>query len=291
LNNKLRKRIRVDYLPRIQRLLALSSFKLHIPFNYEGLYKWSVDRKLLDVIFTVSREPFNYIDFNKIKVPVYILKPGNAFDDNILSLRNTRSKKDYAVYYARLVPEKGVLEIPLIWYLVSALRPTKLVIVGRFFNQEIYSNFRKLLEDLGIEDFIVYKGFIQSREDLYKLVANAKVLVYPSHYDGFSLVVLETLALGTSVIAYNIPALSDIYSSLLPVKLVEECDIRNMALNTIKVLNKDTIQYSREHESPEVRHFLELHRGWRRVAKAEINLFKRILAERRELNYVEENVR
>jgi len=281
LGSGLLEKVRLTFSPSIQKLLTWFSYKLNIPLDYEGLYKWSAKRKLLDAIFAVSREPLNYIDFNKIEVPIYILRPGNAFDSNILNFRNTRSKKDYAVYYARLIPEKGILEIPLIWYLVSKFRPTNLIIVGRFFDKKTFSSFRKLLETFMVKDHIIYMGFLHNKEELYRLIANAKVLVYPSHSDGFSLVVLESLALGTSVVAYNIPALRDIYGSLPPVKLAEEGDIKNMAATTIKILDKDIEDYIEEHEKPEVNRFIELHSGWEKVAETEIDSFRKILTKNR----------
>jgi len=63
-------------------------------------------------------------------------------------------------------------------------------------------------------------------EEVYSTVAKAKVLIYPSHQDGFSLVVLDTLALGTSVVAYDIPAIRFVFSNLKPVRAVREYDVR-----------------------------------------------------------------
>jgi len=39
-----------------------------------------------------------------------VLRPANAFDSGLLKFRD-KGKEDYAVYYARLSPAKGVLEI------------------------------------------------------------------------------------------------------------------------------------------------------------------------------------
>lgn len=270
-------RIGLFLSPKIRKLLTWPSYKLYIPFNYEELYRWSFKRELLDAVFVISKEPLNYVSFDKINVPIYTLRPGNAFETNILRFRNTSSKKSYAVYYARLIPEKGVLEIPLIWFLVSRFRPTRLVVAGRFFDSKTRSVLEKLLKIFELEDYVDYAGFVQNKEDLYRLVANAKVLVYPSHSDGFSLVVLEALILGTSVVAYDIPALSDIYGSLPPVKLVPEGDIRSAAVNTIKILDEDIDDYNKEHEDPRVKQFIELHNGWEKVAIAEISLFDKIL--------------
>jgi len=65
--------------------------------------------------------------------------------------------------------------------------------------------------------------------------------VYPSHEDSFSLVVLESLALGTMVVAYDIPAIREVYGDL--VYTVQEGDINSMARGVIKVLKMSESEY------------------------------------------------
>jgi Glycosyltransferase len=62
---------------------------------------------------------------------------------------------------------------------------------------------------------VEYLGFV-SQDKLIDVVSKAKVLVYPSHFDSFPLVILESLALGTPVIAYKIPGVRSVYAGLAP---------------------------------------------------------------------------
>lgn len=131
---------------------------------------------------------------NKYNIKLKVFRVGNAFNkDLIYKFRRTKGKDDYAVFLARLVPQKGIRELPNI----ANLLKSKVVVFGKTINErdeEMLMSSRK----------IEYKGY-RPIEEVYDTVSKAKVLIYPSHQDGFSLVVLDTLALGTSVVAYDIP--------------------------------------------------------------------------------------
>jgi glycosyltransferase involved in cell wall biosynthesis len=93
------------------------------------------------------------------------------------------------------------------------------------------------------------------------------MLIYPSHCDTFSLVVLESLCLGTSVVAYNIPAITSIYRNLPAVRIVEEYDYKNMAKKAIEILKMDLNKFREEHTDRNLLAFLDLHHSWRNVAR------------------------
>ncbi len=82
----------------------------------------------------------------------------------------------------------------------------------------------------------MYKGFLEP-EELYGFVKAAKVLVYPSRHDAFPLVVLETLACGTPVVAYGIPAITSNFPADV-VKRVPVGNFEQMAAEALKIINK-----------------------------------------------------
>ncbi|MEM0480613.1 MAG: glycosyltransferase [Candidatus Aenigmatarchaeota archaeon] len=196
-----------------------------------------------------------------------VLTPANAFDKKLLKYRKFK-KENYLVFFARLVPEKGIYEIPIVARKLKEVGfKEKILIFGNFPNKEIEKNFYKLVEKNKVDDIIELKGF--DEKTLYKYVSKAKALIYPSHQDSFSLVVLETLALGTSVVAYNIPAIISVYRNLKPVKIVREGNIEQMVSELLNILNQDDGKYLEEHMS--INNFLELHSSWKKVAEAELN--------------------
>jgi len=102
-----------------------------------------------------------------------LLKPAHSIDQDILSHRKVK-KDDYAIFYARLVPGKGIFEIPYIWKIVEKEVPdAKLIICGNFGSLRHRNAFFSLIKKLGLRN-IHYKGFISSTK-LYELVSGAKV--------------------------------------------------------------------------------------------------------------------
>jgi len=211
-------------------------------------------------------------------VPYFILNPANAVDPELLNHRGV-GKDDYLVFYARMHPEKGIFELPKI---IKILRDeydgdVKLKVMGAFPNDGVRRVFFSLVRRYGVENNIEYLGFV-SEEEKHEIVAKAKVLIYPSHSDWFSLVILESLALGTPVVAYDIPGPKSVFSDLPGVLFVREFDVRGFALMVAHVLeNYD--YYLRLMHDEELLDFIRLHTSWDLVAKQVIDLIKKFSVE------------
>jgi len=264
------------------RFLKISPINTILTLNYDetnrNILSSMSKRKLISKILAISLAPFILSGVNnlanKYGISYKVIKPANAFEKELLKYRKFK-KEDYIIFFARLVPEKGIYEIPLLMKKLkeSYDKNVKMVICGKFPNEKIKNNFLKLAIKYKVEDNIELKGFVKENE-LYELVSKAKVLVYPSHQDGFSLVVLESLALGTSVVAYNIPAIVSVYRNLKPVKIVKENDIKSMTTEIVKILKMDDKEYLFEHEDEKIKEFLSLHSSWKNVAKSELKELK-----------------
>ncbi|MCH4815611.1 MAG: glycosyltransferase [Saccharolobus sp.] len=218
----------------------------------------SINDGVLRGIAGVSKASFYLSGIEEIArdVRLKVYEVGNAFNrDIIYKYRKTKGKEDYAVFFARLVPQKGIRELPRIADLLNS----KIVVFGKIFNERD----RAILMSHPKIEYMGYRPI----EEVYSTVAKAKVLIYPSHQDGFSLVVLDTLALGTSVVAYDIPAIRFVFSNLKPVRAVREYDVKEMARIANNILSMKDEEYESEHEDKNVKKFLELHSSWANVAK------------------------
>jgi len=211
-------------------------------------------------------------------VPYFILNPANAVNPELLNHRGV-GKDDYLVFYARMHPEKGIFELPKI---IKILRDeydgdVKLKVMGAFPNDGVRRVFFGLVRRYGVENNIEYLGFV-SEEEKHEIVAKAKVLIYPSHSDWFPLVILESLALGTPVVAYDIPGPKSVFSDLPGVLFVREFDVRGFALMVAHVLeNYD--YYLRLMHDEELLDFIRLHTSWDLVAKQVVDLIKKFSVE------------
>ena len=187
-------------------------------------------------IALLSKGQLELLGINRWGVPYYILDPANAIDPDILKYR-TCHKEDYFVFYARLHPEKGLFELPRIVKLVREACPSIHVkVMGSFPNDSIRRVFLKLVSKYGVNGNIEYLGFV-SDDVKYETVAKAKALIYPSHNDSFSLVILEAVALRTPVIAYRIPGPYSIFSNINCVRFVDEFNVRAFAGELVNLCN------------------------------------------------------
>jgi glycosyltransferase involved in cell wall biosynthesis len=122
-----------------------------------------------------------------------------------------------------------------------------------------------------------YLGWLP-REKLIDVLSRSSVLIYPSHEDAFPLVVLESLFLGCSVVAYDIPAIRSVYGGLKPVKIVKEYDCKAMAEKAISIL-RNSKEHEEEHFDETFLNFLEQHSSWKNVARAELEAINETLTK------------
>ena len=238
---------------------AVKRFKEAIEESRREEEKWKrlISSNSINFIISVSKVPLINSGLDSL-LPYRVTKPGNAFDKDLLKFRKNE-KEDYAVYFTRLMPEKGLFEIPLIWRKLK--KDIKLYVMGQFLDEKDKEDFFKLIRRLDVN--IEYLGFKEG-EELYSIVSKALFTVYPSHYDSFSLVVLESLALGTPVFAYDTLAIREIYSSIKGVHMVKEDDIKGMAEEISKFKGEEVpvpLFYS----------------SWDRVAEAELKNIENLL--------------
>ncbi|BCU70171.1 glycosyltransferase family 4 protein [Stygiolobus caldivivus] len=223
-------------------------------------------------ISSVSEGPIIEAGLDKLGIPKIVLRPGNAFEDKLLRFRNTSDKEDYILYFGVLAEHKGVLELPEIFAKVRKKKDVRLVLMGKFSSPCIEKLFWKKISSLGLDKYVEYLGFIDRRQELERfsaIISRAKALIYPTHADSFSLAILESLALGTPAISYDIPGVRSIYSGLRSVELVNEFDIVSAANKTVKILDMNPAEYESVMNEEKLEGFLKLYSSWDNVAEAE----------------------
>ncbi len=199
-----------------------------------------------------------------------ILNPSNAVDPSLLRNReNPAGKEQYAVFFSRFSQEKGIFEIPFIWKGVAREIPGAKLLLYGIASEFNLTRYRSLVQGLSMDDLLMYRGYTQDTQELHDTVRRAKVMVHPSHSDGFSLSILESLAAGTPVVAYAIPALGYYYGKFRAVRLVREGDIAAMSAAIADVMTHYE-KYQEALEDEDLREFLHRHDSWKNVAQAEL---------------------
>lgn len=222
--------------------------------------------KYLRFVAAVSKGTLDSVGINGVEK--HLIYPGNGVDRELLNLR-TRHKEDYVVFWTTLIPPKGILNFV---YVIKLLRErglkVKAKVAGKFLYEKFKDLFFKYIRDNSLE--VEYLGFLEKRK-LYEVVSKARLLIYPSLADGFSITVLESLALGTPVIAYSLPTVYSVYKDVPAVKFVKEGDIRGMAEEVERELKSGKLLDAVF--SDEVRSFVEFH-NWDNVAEEVAKLIR-----------------
>lgn len=103
---------------------------------------------------------------------------------------------------SRLAPSKGLDEIIDALPAIKAQFPnTHLVIIGEDFGER--SKLETQVQRLGLTNSVHFMGRVEDHE-LVEWHQHADVLVHPSHSEAFGIVVAESLAAGTPVVARNV---------------------------------------------------------------------------------------
>ncbi|AIG97478.1 Glycosyltransferase [Archaeoglobus fulgidus DSM 8774] len=239
------------------------------------VYKKIVSSKFFKCFFSVSLAP---VILSGLQNSSYsILNPANAFESELLKYRkNLKEKEDCAIFFARLSPEKGIFELPYIWKKVTNIFPDLKLIICGIPETRFLRKFENIAKKQGVSDKIILKGYVP-RNELLEIVSRAKVFIYPTHSDSYSLVALESLALGTPVVTYDIPAIKYSYGEFDSVKIVPEWNINEMAKKVVEVIKMNEDDYQKMLNERQLLNFLKLHSSWENVAKAEARELEKVL--------------
>jgi glycosyltransferase involved in cell wall biosynthesis len=112
------------------------------------------------------------------------------------------------VVVSRLVEYKRVdVVIRAVAGLVAVVPGVRLRIVGQGPQR---SSLERLAKSLGIGDRVTFDGFVEHHEDVLCLIARSRCLVSASEVEGFGIVLVEAMSVGTPVVVSDIPAYREV---------------------------------------------------------------------------------
>ena len=224
------------------------------------------------IILAVSKSVVEDFGYMNPRIKFVTITPGNGIELSKFSIELPENFDYHGVFFARLLPEKGIFDLIEIWKRVVKKMPNaKLAVCGIVEETEIVKKFLKEVSKYNLSNSIEFLGQ-QDEAKLLNIVANSYLTVYPSYVDSFSLVTLESLACGTPVIAYNIPAIRHNFSKCDAVFRCPTGDKACMADTIIHVL----ANIERKTLSITAKKFASLY-DWTNVVKAEKEAYFKII--------------
>jgi glycosyltransferase involved in cell wall biosynthesis len=187
-------------------------------FSYMGikgiiglLIEWGAAH-LSQNIITVSDPVMCKLRGLGIKADQIEVIPNGVDIDMIANVRASREKYDL-IYVGRLIKDKGVV---VLIQAVSLLAPKfpnlRCMIIGHGPERE---NLERITNELGLAKNIIFGGQIKNYNNVISYMKSSRVLVLPTHYEGFGIVVLEANACG-------IPAVTTTFSDNAARDLISE---------------------------------------------------------------------
>jgi len=126
-----------------------------------------------------------------VQIPNYIEIPAEV----------ERKSEDYLLYIGRIHPKKAIDNLIKACSISETFLKSKYVLkIAGIGKKEFENDLRKLVETLGLAEKIIFVGQVEG-EEKQKLLADAFWTIMPSHTENFGIVVLESLAQSTPVIA------------------------------------------------------------------------------------------
>lgn len=196
--------------------------------------------KIVAVSKFTKNQIVNYYDINpdKIKVIYNGIEDLNEIKFNAESLKKLKEKnatnsKKVILFVGRVNdPRKGLN------FLLKAFKEVKqssnvvLIVIGKGNNEKSL----KLCKKLGIEDDVIFKGFLDRSELLnyYKL---CDLYVCPSKLEGFGLTILEAMMVQKPIVATRVGAIPEILENYPLKSLVNPGDLNSLADSIVHLLD------------------------------------------------------
>jgi glycosyltransferase involved in cell wall biosynthesis len=134
----------------------------------------------------------------------------NGVDVAMAEAVPAQPKQYDVIWIGRVHAQKGIEEMfQTLVYLRDRVKNFSAVLVGR-----LEADLRPRVEQLGLASVVTFTGFVSDEEKL-RLFKASRLLIMPSHYESWGIVVGEALACGTPVVAYELSAYRPIFGNLI----------------------------------------------------------------------------
>lgn len=191
----------------------------HGIYNYKdpkftGMQNWlfrfseKLNVKFANTVISVSNPDAAYIK-EKYGRKIQYIPNGINISETALSIIEHKKPEDYILFAAGRIYDIKGLHL-LLEAMKSAGNNTLIRIAGDLEQIPAYkSQIEAMSEGLNTE----FLGMIKDKNMLMKLVANAKLFIFPSLTEAMSMMLLEVVSMKTPVIASDIPSNKEIFTS------------------------------------------------------------------------------
>jgi glycosyltransferase involved in cell wall biosynthesis len=179
---------------------------------HPGLRIWS-SKILCNPQLELGAQSDGWRDYYRLIFPLASIKVIGAtvapeFFEHTRQL-NSPLRNRTILYVGWIIPEKGVVDLLDAMEILHATHPeVRLRIVGPLFGKEECWN--RVSSDRGGATQVEYVGSISDRQRLMDEFDAASIFVFPSHFEGFPVALLEAIAMGLACVGTSVGGIPDI---------------------------------------------------------------------------------
>ena len=161
-------------------------------------------------------------------------------DDEVRAFRIRQGLEEgFLLYMGTLEPRKNILTLLDAYARLRQAHGMRLLLVLAGGKGWLYDAIFARVQQLGLEDVVLFPGFVSDQEQPLWYRA-AATFVYPSLYEGFGIPVAEALACGTPVVTSTISSLPEAGAGLA--LTVPPHDVEALAAAMLTALNDTVLQ-------------------------------------------------
>lgn len=243
--------------------LTFNSWRVIVCSNYM--------KKEVEHILTCPADKIDVV-YNGIKSEK---KPNkDEFDARAWRAKFATEEEKIVYYLGRMTPEKGIAVLinaaPMILHELGGR--VKFVIVGGGKTDYL----KQLAWDLGISEKVYFTGFM-SEEDLDKFQVIADCAVFPSLYEPFGIVALESFATRVPVVVSNAGGLPEVVQHGVTGIVTEVNNSESLAWGILEILQKEDLgQYLTRNAFEDLKQRFD----WAKLAKQTEMVYQQVVNER-----------
>jgi len=194
-------------------------------------------KQKFDLIFVVNHQVKQYLLQKKITQPIIVV--GNGLDIKTIKGQienlNDIQPSNHISYFGRLSVTKGVYDLPIILAKVLKKYPnTQLDVVGASIPQ-IKNSLIEKFNQQNCQDHFHIHDFIKDKKDIFKILLQSKVIIFPSYEEGWGISLFESIMTKRPVVTYNLPIFDEIFEGNLITAPLG--DTKTFAQKTIKLID------------------------------------------------------
>jgi len=199
-----------------------------------------------DIILTVNEPVKEGLIKNGIPKDKIVLTANGVILDEIFKTKVSGEKLFDGVFLGRLDYSKGILSLIDMWKdLCDTMgNNLKLAVIGKG-TDSIEAHLIKRIRDKGLQENVHLLGYL-SGTGKYKVLKSSRFFVFPSIDESWGIALMEALACGLPVIAYDL----DTYKNIYPDELIERVPVGDAGkfLSSIKKIasSENTAENSRK---------------------------------------------